>query len=102
KTAYFWDLGVSITYPGNWVDPLYIAGQMTLGPTTEAVQGQSSRQPVIAFRILDATRELNMPKSATLPQIDAALSGDNGVNLSKPQGTYIAGLDAASLDLDDT
>jgi hypothetical protein len=97
----YWDLGLSVKYPDNWVVPQFIVGQIILAPTLEAARGQTPTQPVVAIRIVDPVKDLRLSKSATLDQIAAAISAGQNVRIGSSGATTIAGLDAAYLDLTD-
>jgi hypothetical protein len=98
KTADYWDLGLRIPYPDNWVTPQFLNGQMTLGGSVNAMRG-SAAEPVIAIRIVDPVKDFRLSKNATLQQIAAAMSAGQGVTISKTGPTSVAGLDAAFIDL---
>src|SRR5205085_387663 len=99
KTALYWDLGLSVKYPQNWIDPQFIDGQMILAPSLEAAQGQTPTQPVVAVRIVDPVRDLRLSKDATLTQIASAVSAGQNVRTSSSGTTRVAGLDAAYINL---
>jgi hypothetical protein len=101
KIAPYWDLGLSIAYPANWVMPQFIDGQMILAPTLEAARGQTPSQPVIAIRIVDPVKDLRLSKSATLEQIATAISAGNTVSVGGSGQTRIAGLDATYINISD-
>jgi hypothetical protein len=100
KTAAFWDLGISVKYPENWVDPQYIAGQMTLAQSLQAAHGKSATEPVIALSIRNNS-QLRLSKDASLQDIAAALTAGPGVTFTDKRSTTFAGLDAASINLTD-
>ncbi len=102
KIAPYWDLGLSMAYPDNWVVPQFIDGQMIVAPTLEAARGQTPTQPVVAIRIVDPVRDLRLSKGATLAQIATAISAGQGVSISESGPTSIAGLDATYINLSDT
>jgi hypothetical protein len=101
KSALYWDLGLRIKYPQNWVDPQYIDGQMILAPSLESARGQTPTQPVVAVRLVDPGRDLRLPKDATLTQIASAMSAGQSVHVSSSGSTQVAGLDAAYINLAD-
>lgn len=94
KTAYYWDLGLSIKYPENWLPPRYIAGQMFLYAAPPSTDGKIT-QPTCVMEIYNSAHALNLPKDAPFDVIAAQASTGKNVTIEPGGPTTIAGLDAA-------
>jgi len=100
KTLYFWDLGVSMKYPDNWVAPQFNAGQVVVESSPDAIRNRIVAQPIVALRIVDPLRELGLSKNATLDQIARAASASSSTAKVTPGGnTSVAGQDAAYVNV---
>src|SRR5450432_1652431 len=100
NTAYFWDMGMQIKYPANWVAPQFLSGQMTLAGSLNVAQGRDPRAPLVAFRLVNNV-ELHLTKDATLQEIAAAVSAGADVTIDTRKEATFAGLDAALISLTD-
>ncbi|MCC7449756.1 MAG: hypothetical protein IT324_20215 [Anaerolineae bacterium] len=100
KTVYFWDLGVSMKYPENWVAPQFNAGQVVVVSSPDAIRNRIVAQPIVALRIVDPLRELGLAKNATLDQIARAAGASSSTARVTPGGnTSVAGQDAAYVNV---
>ena len=99
--AAYWDLGVSVKYPDNWIAPLYDSGHMLLVPTKNDVARQPPVNPIVELQFATLA-QLHFTKEATLAQIVAYVSGQTAT--TKPLNVHtsqFAGLDASLIDLED-
>jgi protein-disulfide isomerase len=99
NTASYWDMGIRISYPTGWTQPLYVSGQMILSVTEEAMRGAYD-QPIVALRLVDPEYEYGLPVDATLEQITGVALVTLGANALETGNTVIAGLNATYANME--
>src|SRR5688572_26186601 len=68
KTVYFWDMGLALNYPRNWIDSRFASGQVMLTKSIKDANTQSLVQPVVTLNLVDPVT-LNLPADASLQDI---------------------------------
>ncbi|MEP7287022.1 MAG: hypothetical protein ABI947_14800 [Chloroflexota bacterium] len=101
KVAYYWDMGISVKYPNDWVDPQFDSGQMILARSVEAASDATVTKPLVSFGLVDV-QKLGLPNTAKLQDILSALAVGPDVQVREANAVYVAGLDAAYMALTDT
>ncbi len=93
-SAAYWDVGLSIKYPANWIAPVYSAGEMLLVPGASDISRVPPVNPAITIQAATPAR-LNATKDTSLDQILTAVSGATADTVQLAHNaTSIAGLDA--------
>jgi len=102
RAALYWDMGISVRYPIEWADPLFVNGQMILARVPQvAFDARNLNRPLIAFSLVD-TSKLGLTKDATLQAILAAVAIGPDVKIQEANANKFAGLDAAYMFLNDS
>ena len=93
-SAVYWDVGLSIKYPVNWIAPVYSAGEMMLVPGTADLSRVPPVNPVITIQAASPA-QLNATKDTSLDQILTTVSGATADTVQLAHNaTSFAGLDA--------
>ncbi len=100
-SANYWDLGIALKYPSNWITPIYAAGQMMLVPTPEDATRQPPTAPIVELQFA-TLEQLHLDKTATLMQIAELVSGQTRTTkqFTSSSSTF-AGLDAGAVLISD-
>ncbi|MCC7208954.1 MAG: hypothetical protein IT323_16715, partial [Anaerolineae bacterium] len=97
----YWDAGLRLAYPSGWDTPQFTAGQVLLATPGAVGPDSALHGPVLALRIVDPVRDLNLPKDASFTQIAASVTVAPGktVAVTASGETTVAGLDAGYADI---
>ncbi len=102
QRAAYWDAGLSLNYPANWLPPIYSSGEMLLAPSQAAATGKIPQEPVITVQV-STLAQLNADKNTPIDLLLRQVSGANSDSVEVSQGnTTFAKLDALFLTFQDT
>ncbi|MBE7512844.1 MAG: hypothetical protein HS103_08525 [Anaerolineales bacterium] len=101
RAIVYWDIGLRLAIPASWKAPIFTAGEMVITPSGSFDPAAVDR--VISLRIVDPVRDLRLAKDTSLEMIAASVSiaPDSGVIGSERGVSYVAGLRAGYINVDD-